>query len=163
MVKVFTSKVDDKISAQMPIDSISQFNNFCFTEAGLRVWKAYSVGEGKLLDPSKLDKVTPPALTLINAAASGSSFQPIKPRRGRLQTDHSESEEEEDVGIESPSAESQAPALFFCPKGGGVRVYMRYKNLENHLACGNHKRISDKETFHDKTDKGSSMENVYLF
>ena len=28
---------------------------------------------------------------------------------------------------------------------------MRYRNLENHLACGNHKRISDKETFHDKT------------
>ena len=55
-VKVYTSKVDDKVSAQKPIDSISQFNNFCFTEAGLRVRKTYSVGEGKLLDPSKLDK-----------------------------------------------------------------------------------------------------------
>ena len=55
-VKVYTSKVDDNVSAQRPIDSISQFNNFCFTEAGLRVWKAYSVGEGKLLDPSKLGK-----------------------------------------------------------------------------------------------------------
>ena len=58
-VKVYKRKVDDKVSAQRPIDSISQFNNFCFTEAGLRVWKAYSVmsvGEGKLLDPSKLDK-----------------------------------------------------------------------------------------------------------
>ena len=52
--------------------------------------------------------------------------------------------------IESPSAESQAPALFSCPEGG-VRVYMRYKNLENHLACDNHKWISDKETSHDKT------------
>ena len=92
-VKVYTSKVDNKVSAQRPIDSISQFNNFCFTEAGLRVWKAYSVGEGKLLDPSKLDKVTPPALTVINAAASASRFQLIKPRRGRLQADHSESEE----------------------------------------------------------------------
>ena len=92
---------------------------------------------------------------------SGSSFQLIKPRRGRLQTDHSESEEEEDVGIESPSAESQAPALFSCPEEGGVRVNMRYKNLENHLACGNHKRISDKETFHDKT-KILYGERVYL-
>ena len=57
---------------------------------------------------------------------------------------------EDDDGFESPSAESQAPALFSCPEEGCVRVYMRYKNLENHLACGNHKRISDKETFHDK-------------
>ena len=90
-------------------------------------------------------------MTVINAAASGSSFQPIKPRCKRLQTDHSEPEEEEDAGIESPSAESQAPALFSCPEGGCARVYTRYKNLENHLACGNHKRISEKETFPDKT------------
>ena len=67
-----------------------------------------------------------------------------------MQTDHSESEEEEDAGIESPPAESQAPALFSCPEGC-ARVYTRYKNLENHLACGSHKRISEKETFHDKT------------
>ena len=91
------------------------------------IWKAYSVREGKLLDPCKLDKVTPPALTVINAAASGrsgSNFQLITPRHGRLQTDNSESEEEEDAGIESPSAESQTPALFSCPEESCVRVYM---------------------------------------
>ena len=49
-VKVYISKVDNKVSAQRPIDNIGQFNNFCFTLAGLRVWKACSKEEGKLLD-----------------------------------------------------------------------------------------------------------------
>ena len=50
----------------------------------------------------------------------------IKPRQGRQQTDRSESDKEEDAGIESQLAESQTPALFSCPECG-------YNKLEKNL------------------------------
>ncbi|CAC5400064.1 unnamed protein product [Mytilus coruscus] len=54
-VKVVSSvNIVDVVSSKSNIPSISLMYNFHFTESGLRMWKAFSIGEGKLLKWNQL-------------------------------------------------------------------------------------------------------------
>ncbi|CAH1242430.1 Hypp6686 [Branchiostoma lanceolatum] len=54
-VEVFLCQVNPAEEAtSAKLDGISKLNNFEFNEAGLRVWRAYSVGEGNLIPWARL-------------------------------------------------------------------------------------------------------------
>ena len=52
-VAVVDAKVQDKDAVSPKLEGISHLNNFELTKAGLKVWRAYNTGPGKVL-PWKL-------------------------------------------------------------------------------------------------------------
>ena len=100
-------------------------------------------------------------MTVINAAASGRSFQLIKPRRGRLQTDHSESEEEEDAGIESPPQPNRKLVHFSPAQKKATQEYTRDTRTKKIILPVVITNESVKKKL-SMTKQRSYMENVYL-
>ena len=152
-VKVFVCKVQGKVPTQNPIVGISHYSNFELTDGGLLVWKAYKVGQGKLIQSRKLAKLTPPVMNISHVSSSASAFQPLKPRRQQANpSSDSESSDEESESANTGHQEmSDKTALLFpCPEEGCIKVYRRFNNLQAHLTCANHKRAPDRETLHDR-------------
>ncbi|XP_062620289.1 uncharacterized protein LOC134281866 [Saccostrea cucullata] len=121
-VKVVTSvNILDATPRKSTIPCISQMYNFQFTESGLRMWKAYSVGKGKLL-------------TWDHLSAPENSVE-LKTVAGWIGGGISEMEEEtpEDTSEENPSRSS----VLECPEGSCSKTFSTQKALENHVNMGN--------------------------
>ena len=78
----------DKIMVKW--DGISALNNFQFEERGIRVWKAYKIGPGKLVPWKDIqsDGGSPIVLEVLESPVQSpqSSFKIIKPREQATQT-----------------------------------------------------------------------------
>ena len=130
----------------LKLDGVSQVSNVKYSDDGIRIWKAYKIGPGKLL-PSK-DLQLPiesqiPSLSVIKT--SDGQFTPIKSKNQKPR---------ETVATEEPpSAQSEAGepnALFSCPEEGCTMTFLRHSSLEQHLDCGKHKFALERETIFDK-------------
>ena len=66
------------------ISNFSTFHNFSYEETGLRMWKAFNIGTGKLVLWSELDVQVPSAITL-NPASQELQFWDVQPRYVKLQ------------------------------------------------------------------------------
>ncbi|CAH1252459.1 Hypp9299 [Branchiostoma lanceolatum] len=148
-VKVFLCEVDTGPGVtSTKLDGITKLNNFEFTEAGLRVWRAYNIGDGNIIPWSRLPAAMPPILLISSEPSNpGYAFRPIKSRQKKGQA---QQEVESDSDGESTSEQRSLGSLFPCPEDSCVKVYQTCRGLEAHVAVGRHQRRLERETLLDK-------------
>ena len=137
-------------------DGISALNNFQFEERGIRVWKAYKIGPGKLVPWKDIqsDGGSPIVLEVLESPVQGpqSSFKINKPRQEAIQTNTVTTSEKDTAtkGVEDEEAKVEANGLFTCPEDGCIRTFQQSSSLQAHLDARRHKRALEKETLFDK-------------
>ena len=161
-------------------DGVSLLNNFKYEENGIRAWRAFNVGPGKLLPwsqfegvlqvPGNLEVVEPPSQKL----STKPSFKKVRHRHANKKSasdpnaasDANSREQEDDDG-----ENEQSSPLFPCPEEGCIKAYSRFVSLQAHLDTGKHKRLPEQETLYDKAkqryasklmDEGSRISTVQL-
>lgn len=131
------------------IDGVSLLSNIEISKEGIRVWKAYGVGPGRLI-PQK--SVTPlpdglPSIVVLqeypNSFSSTAKRQAntAQPRVIRASDDKAVTDEEHSTSRE---------ALFTCPEDGCTQTFLRHSSMMQHLDCGTHKRALENESLFDK-------------
>ena len=131
------------------IDGESLLSNIEFSEEGIHVWRAYSVGTGKLISQIPEAPLSDRLPSLVVRQAHLSSFSSGVQRRAhgahlsgiRSADDNIETEEEHSASRE---------ALFTCPEEGCTQTFLRHSSMMQHLDCGTHKRALENETLFDK-------------
>ncbi|XP_066270491.1 uncharacterized protein [Branchiostoma lanceolatum] len=148
-VKVFLCEVGTGLGVtSTKMDGITKLNNFEFTEAGLRVWRAYNIGDGNLVPWPRLPALKPPTLLILSEPSHpGFAFRPIKSRQKKAQ---GQQEVESDSDGESAREQRSLGSLFPCPEDSCVKVYQTHRGLEAHVAVGRHQRQLERETLLDK-------------
>ena len=121
------------------IPNFSTFHNFSYEGTGLRMWKAYDIGAGKLVLWSDLDVQVPGAITL-KPATNQLQFWDVQPRCVKLQGKTNQS-----VKLDTETA------LFECNEAGCSHSFDNYSALQDHINFGNHDPIStNQESVYDK-------------
>ena len=107
------------------IDSFSRYHNFKFEKKGVRLWRAYGIGPGKLIQFKDLisKKQVSPCLNIHE------DFLPFKSAR-TYKTNTNENE-------------AQQEGLFHCSEPGCNMVFKSFSKLESHLDVGDH--ITEKD------------------
>ena len=131
------------------IDGVSLLSNIEFSEEGIRVWRAYGVGTGKLISQVPEAPLSNRIPSLVVRQAHPSSFSSGVKRRAhgahlsgiRSTDDKTETEEEHSAS---------RGALFTSPEEGCTQTFLRHSSMMQHLDCGTHKRTLENETFFDK-------------
>ena len=121
------------------IHGFSKLHNFKYDEKGLRVWKAYDIGPGKLIPFDDLVVKQQDSTGLI-VLESGDFFTMRNTRRLRFSTPESNDKEE-------PTEEGR---LFECPEPGCQRAFQSFCELEIHAEIGNHGNRPMSESFYDR-------------
>lgn len=133
----------------LKVEGVSLLNNVEYNVDGIRVWKAYDIGCGKLL---KLQYPSASELPTLTAAQTHSSnFTSIKARR----TD-APPQVYDEVDRDANTKENLAradEALFACPEEGCTRTFLRHSSMQRHLDCGKHERALERETLTDRAIK----------
>ena len=133
----------------LKIDGISFLNNMEYGNDGIRVWKAYGIGPGKLIPVNKLQ--SPPSSeipTVVITSAHPNSFASVKARPTEKRGEKSEKQPNEDC--ESAAEEDATDTIFTCPDEGCVKTFLRHSSLQRHLDCGKHLRVLERETLLDR-------------
>ena len=122
------------------ISNFSTFHNFSYGETGLRMWKAFNIGTGKLVLWSELDVQVLSAINL-NPASQELQFWDVQPRYVKLL-------ERTNQNVNPDAAET---ALFECNEAGCSRDFDDYDAFQDHINFDNHDPISsNQESLHDK-------------
>lgn len=116
------------------IPDVSLLHNYEYLKEGLKVWKAYNIGEGKLLSWQTLEKegtVRPLTLrdlesTLQEPITSVPCSKTKKRDANKPKAPPSKEKQESEGG------------LFCCPEPGCVKEYIKLGNLEKHIASEKH-------------------------
>ena len=108
------------------IDGFSKLHNFTYDEKGLRVWKAYDIGSGKLISLDDIVVNKQDATGLI--AQENRDFFSMKNAR------HLNIKNPEYNDSEEPTEESE---LFECIEPGCQRLFKSFRELEIHAEIGN--------------------------
>ena len=143
-------------------DGISLLNNFKYEVSGIRAWRAFNVGSGKLIPWSQFEGclLTPDVLEVLESPSQrlidNPSFKTVRQRH------------EKKTSAQDPNAASvtksqdqdgddrqneQSSPLFQCPEEGCVKSYSRFASLQAHLDTGKHKREPEQETLYDKVKR----------
>ena len=140
-------------SPDMPslkVEGVSLLNNVRYEDDGIRVWKAYGIGSGKLI---KLQYPSDSELsTLIATHTHTSTFATIKPRRTTQHVPRdgaSDDQVDQDTPANGNFTNTQE-AIFACPEEGCTRTFLRHSSLQRHLDCGKHERALERETLMDR-------------
>ena len=134
----------------LKVEGVSLLNNVEYNDDGIRVWKAYGIGCGKLLKLQYPSALELPTLTATQTHSS--TFTSIKARRTnappRLHGD-----EVERVTVTEENLTRAEEALFACPEEGCTRTFLRHSSMQRHLDCGKHERALERETLTDRAIK----------
>ena len=127
----------------MKWDGVNFISNVQYSEDGLRVWRAYNIGPGKLIPWSKFDVPDKQELSSLvsstNIDNSGVNFVPIKLRQvdqAAPLVEEQDTTDEEADDSSNASLESVSQKMFFCPEEGCINSYQRYSSLQKHLEIG---------------------------
>lgn len=134
-------------------EGVSFVNNIVYEKNGMKVWRAYGIGNGKCLpwsDFEDLDKFSLPHIKVIKDASHPK--EPFGPIKARKSTEGSSASALPDPEYEdSDLEEHDSPGgLFVCPEEGCIKAFQRYSSFQNHLDVGKHKYVLERETFLDK-------------
>ena len=138
------------------IPDVSLLHNYQYCNDGLKVWKAYNIGTGKLVAWENLDKdgkILPSEIRIIESGSQGNRESikkentclaaelpgPVKPVRSPEESGN----EDRDCG------------LFSCPEPGCVKQYITMDKLEKHIATEKHSFQDVSEPLGDKVIKNS--------
>ena len=116
---------------------------------GIRVWKAYGIGPGKLIPVNKVQSPSSSEiLTVVITSAHPNTFASIKARPTEKRGEESEKQPNEDC--ESAAEEDAQDTIFTCPDEGCVKTFLTHSSLQKHLDCGKHRRVLERETLLDR-------------
>ena len=118
------------------IDGFSKFHNFTYDDKGLRVWRAYGIGPGKLIPFDDVVAEQQEATGLI-VQENGDFFTMRNAHRLHVSTPEINDTEE-------PNEEGQ---LFECSEPGCQKVFKSFFELEVHAEIGNHGNRPMSESF----------------
>jgi hypothetical protein len=122
---------------------IQSFNNFEFLRTGIRLWKAFGVGKGKLISNAQLKKM---------ASAQGETGLIILEKFGNPTLDKGtlKKQDEKEARSKLEGTDNQQKAnRFHCPESSCVKVFVSTKALEEHLDTGEHFCKLEKESAYD--------------
>ncbi|CAB3977712.1 Retrovirus-related Pol poly [Paramuricea clavata] len=106
----------------MKLEGFSAFHNFCFECDGVRVWKAYGIGDGKLIPYGRWQK-TPQGPTLLKVEEGQEFFNPSSSRV-----------------VKEPVEDKSEVSTYQCPEGECYAVFERLEDLDVHMEIGEHKK-----------------------
>ena len=142
---------------------IQSLNNFSFESTGLRVWKAYGVGPGKLITHAQLKRFgTPQGPTRliilitfneprlqrsreITAVVEGQSGSAGDTRQATV------TEDQPDPSL--PQLTKEPDVQFPCPEEGCIKTYQSFQSLQKHLDVGKHLVKLERESNYDTIKK----------
>ena len=134
----------------LKVEGVSLLNNIKYEDDGIRVWRAYGIGSGKLI---KLHYPSVTELPTLTATYTHTSmFASIKPR-GTAQHVPRDRANDEQVDLDTHTNgnfTSTQEAVFACPEEGCTRTFIRHSSLQRHLDCGKHERAQERETSKDR-------------
>lgn len=134
------AKIDESRNTQIinKIDKFNNFHNFVYENDGVRVRRAYGIGEGKLL-PYKSIFVQHQEPSCIEISEDGEFFKNSLCRELHLKAKSSSDDQ--------TTAEGSA---FECPQPGCLQSFKLFSDLEIHLDVGMHDYNSPcKDSFFD--------------
>ena len=133
------------------LDGVSTIYNVEFQKKGMRVWKAYGMGSGRLR-AEKCSSDNLPSVVILQSEPS--EFSDVKRRvhaqQGQGTDKGADKDQEEEDSDEEPNVRSSDGALFTCPEEGCTKTFMRHSSMMQHLDCGKHQRALERETLFDK-------------
>ena len=104
------------------IQRFSALHNFCFEDNGVRVWKAYGIGDGKLIPYDKWQS-KPQGPTLLKVENGQEFFHPCSQRV-----------------VREPAAEATESSTYQCPESECYVSFESLEDLEVHMEIGQHKK-----------------------
>ena len=123
------------------IDGVSFLSNIAYTLEGIRVWRAYNIGPGKLISGTEVNTAKLPALAVNKSHPS--MFAAVTRRHTSSSTEGFPDDPRNEV-------EAKATSLFVCPEEGCAKSFLRHSSLLRHLDCGKHELVLERETLFDK-------------
>ena len=135
---------------------IQALNNFSFESAGLRVWRAYNMGPGKLFTPTQVKRSGLP-----QGPTDLQVVQPFSIPREDVGVFRSVSTSVECVRpqpcppkpVEDSPADEATRAFFSCPEEGCTKTYQSFTNLQKHLDAGKHLFKLERQSTYDSLKK----------
>ena len=122
------------VSSKLSWKGILSFNNFEYTKRGIRVWKAYNIGRGKLFTNAQLKK-----LGASQGPTNLTSKQPFsRPREATGALVKSK-----------PAQDKEQTPVFNCPEETCVHVFSDSSSLQHHLDIGMHSTEPNRESAFD--------------
>ena len=131
------------------IAGVSLLSNIEFSEEGIRVWRAYGVGTGKLISQIPEAPLSNRLPSLVVRQAHPGSFSSGVKRRahGTHPSGIRSTDDKTETEVEHLASRE---ALFTCPEEGCTQTFLRHSSMMQHLDCGTHKRALENETLFDK-------------
>ena len=127
------------------IDGVSLLSNIEYSPEGIRVWRAYGIGLGKIVYQQQSSGQGSGALpALVVAQVHRSNFSSIK---GRTASAKPSGDEKESTGS---GGEDASTNLFACPEDGCIKRFIRHCSVLRHLDYGKHQYTLEHETLYEK-------------
>jgi hypothetical protein len=142
-----------KSTKKAEIKDITMFNDFEFLADGsIKMWRHYGIGQGKTVKNSVLkDMVNVADIVLERLESPTNNGRNFWATIGHVQQQTLHHEEPSDLNSEEYDTESTVQPnenddnkIYECPEDGCISAFMRYGNLQRHLAEGKHKRVPIK-------------------
>ena len=131
---------------------VSFINDIQMHTEGMRVWRAYGVGDGKEVQHSNFalkENIELPSLVKItDVLRDNLIFCNVIPRKQQTV--------KEKIGENSNNEEASdtdEDTLFTCPEDGCVRTFRRFSSLQKHQDVGRHSYVLERESFLGKAMK----------
>ena len=134
-----------------PIPDVSLFHNHQYCNDGLKVWKAYNIGTGKLVARENLDndgKILLSEIRIIESGTQGNR-ESIKKENTCLAAELPDLVKPVRSPKESGNEDSDC-SLFSCPEPGCIKQYITMGKLEKHIAAEKHSFQDVSEPLGDK-------------
>lgn len=139
---------------------VNSVNHLAFENGGIRVWRMYKIGAGKLITADQvktycsqkqfqgglkiLEEFTVPSVAF--GSITHKEHNPIGTLEGVpesvMRTSNNNDEQSED--------EEEVADIFSCPEVGCSRVFKTYRGLESHILLGKHVLNLQKESTYDQ-------------
>ena len=126
------------------ITGISLLHNFEYDSKGLRVWKAFDVGKGKLLKWNEFDKNSqsfPQELSVVEEGDKDQAY--LFTAASKEAQSHDVCDKEDNEVVENSTVDESV--MFHCPESGCVKQYITWGRLQRHIAA-------EKHTFQKKNE-----------
>ncbi|KAK3721866.1 hypothetical protein QZH41_011502, partial [Actinostola sp. cb2023] len=132
---------------------IQALNNFHFESNGLRAWRAYNVGPGKLYSKAQLK-----GFGKLQGSTGIITIQPFGQPREQIgvfkslatnTTRTPQVSQNQERLVEVPQADDSSDELFSCPEDGCIKTYLSFQSLQMHLDIGKHLVKLERESTYD--------------
>ncbi|XP_078382539.1 uncharacterized protein LOC144665220 [Oculina patagonica] len=147
VVGVDTSRKD---ISQHKWTGIQSLNNFEFHRLGVRVWKAYGIGKGKLIRNQEMKEMAKPQgktglIVHEEFSSPETDTGALKKATGGQCAADNEDKSESTHDVDDRPSQGGFP----CPEVGCVKVFVSRKTLDKHLDVGKHFYQVHKESMYD--------------